>query len=331
MEGRQEVLISVIIPIYNSEGYLKRCIDSILNQTYSSIEIILMNDVQDLNERNRQCRNICYEYKKSYKDKIQYHEGNFQGPSEARNLGMMYANGEYFYFMDSDDYCDKNMLKSFYETMIAEDADIGICGYIEYKNGKKKKYLYGKNTTISNKQFLESLLDGEKLGNYVWNKLFKKQVWKDIYFPRGEIFEDISTIYKVVMNSQKIVVLNKTLYYYIRRSDSISSTISYKNYQQQFLAIRKRNQAIINEYPELYDKAMINQLKYDIVILNQLFKKYSKEALRNEKVNILISDIKRLKGYLNRLSFKYRIMGILWDKRPELYIHILKIFFMKKR
>lgn len=322
-------MISVIVPIYNTEAYLEQCIQSILHQTHSELEIILLNDISDESIINNQCRQICLDYQKRYKGKIQFYEGKFLGPSDARNLGIEHARGNYIYFMDSDDYCEKTLLESLYQSVCSQKCDMGVCGYVEHKAGKWKEFLYGKNAVITDKEFFISLLEGEKLGNYVWNKLFRREIWKDIRFPSGEIFEDISTVYRVVMKSRRIAVVNQSLYHYLRRIDSTSNVLDGITLKQQYCAIRKRNIDILAKYPELYEKVILNQLKYNIVIWNQLCKKYTWKELQRlpmGDLSNLINEIHEWKreNYLRKLQFKYKIMGYWIDKNPELYAKWIK-------
>ena len=320
MKGKNmDALISIIVPIHNTELYLEQCIQSILYQTYKQIEIILLNDIRDGDCKKNRCRKICRKYQKQYKDKISFYERNFAGPSEARNFGIQEAKGDYICFLDSDDCCEPTMLEKLYSTMLKTKSDVVICGYVEHKTNKMKKFLYGENLIINDKDFFISLLEGEKLGNYVWNKLYKKEIWRGINFPKGEIFEDISTVYKVIMNSNKIAVINEPLYHYLRRDDSTSNLIDYTILKQQYCAIRRRNKDIIAKYPDLYEKAMGNELKYNIVIWNQLCKKYSwKELLElmSGEFPDLLKEIRegKKKKYFSKLELKYKIMGFcLWS------------------
>ena len=207
-------LISVIVPIYNVENYLVRCIESIINQTYSNLEIILVDDGSP-----DKCSIICDEYaKKDSRIKV-IHKKN-GGLSDARNAGLDIATGEYIGFVDSDDYIDKNMYKEMINELIEKNADIVSCAI---------NNIYSDRTEIINideeiydaELALKNLILGKNINQTVWNKLYKKEVIGNILFEKGKINEDEFWTYRILANSKKIITLNKPLYSYLHRASSI--------------------------------------------------------------------------------------------------------------
>ncbi len=203
----KDKLISVIVPVYNVECYIKNCIDSILTQTYPFIEIILVDD-GSVDSSGK----ICDEYANNYETVRVIHKSN-AGLASARNAGMNIANGEYIGFVDSDDIIDNHMYEILLNTLILEDADIAICK----KTSDVKKMGDGKEEyeILNRDMALKELVLGLKFGSHACDKLFKRTiVGNDIFFPEGKTYEDLFTIYKWIEKSNRIIFLDRNLYYY---------------------------------------------------------------------------------------------------------------------
>ena len=213
-------LISVIVPVYKVEKYLKKCVDSIISQTYKNLEIILVDDGSPDN-----CPKLCDEYAKADKRIKVVHKDN-GGLSSARNAGIMVASGELIGFVDSDDYINKNMYKDMYELLMKNNADLCICNYeYIYEDGSS----FPTNTpspikdeVMSRKQALHKLTD--PAGWYyitAVNKLYKKEILTEDIFPEGKIHEDEFSIHYIMGKCKKVVTTSKTYYHYIQRDGSI--------------------------------------------------------------------------------------------------------------
>ena len=208
----QKSLISIIIPVYNTEQYLSKCLDSVINQTYKNLEIIVIDDGSTDNSGK-----ICDEYAlKDNRIKV-VHKQN-AGVSSARNIGLDIARGEYIAFIDSDDYIELDMYESLLKISSENFSDVTCSGYyLVYKNKiYSKRILKEKNSIveISNIKAVErGFID---IGFYIGNKLFNKECFLNLYFPAGDLFEDISVISKVFIKAKKIVIYNRPLYYYNR-------------------------------------------------------------------------------------------------------------------
>ena len=212
--------VSVIVPFYNVEGYIGRCLDSLVKQTLDNIEIILVND----GSKDRS-KIVVDKYLKEYPEKIVYLEKENGGLSDARNYAIPYAKGEYIAFLDSDDYVEYTMYKDMYELAKKENSDMVECDFYweyPYKNKTKedKGLIYnGKKEMI------------EKVRVVAWNKLIKKDILEKtkIIFPKGYRYEDVEFTYKLVPYLDKVSFLKKPCVHYIQREGSISNNQNERN------------------------------------------------------------------------------------------------------
>lgn len=220
--------VSVIVPIYNVDMYLKRCIDSIINQIFTNIEIILVNDGSlDTSPQ------ICDDYARlDSRIKVIHKENG--GLSDARNVGISVSRGRYLAFVDSDDYLDPSYLAVLYYAAERNGCDISSCNYAIYKQEK------GTHKTINVRKPLPGMTTGKKICRltirdfrsraYVWNKLYKRELFFNrdmIRFPKM-YFEDTATTPRLMYYAKRVVVVDKCLYYYTKRKGSIVSHLDVK-------------------------------------------------------------------------------------------------------
>lgn len=203
-----EIKVSVIVPIYNTEKFLRKCIESIVNQTLQEIEIILINDGSTDNSHN-----ICIEYAEKYSQKIKYINNKNIGCSATRNLGIELARGEYIAFVDSDDYIEKEMYKEMYDKAKKDNTDIVVCGITSiFLNSKEK---YSLSIPIKSENSYERLSFKKKISNPV-NKIFKKDLIKEIRFQEEtHSFEDLVFCFKLLVQTDKVSYIYKSFYNYI--------------------------------------------------------------------------------------------------------------------
>lgn len=206
-------LISVIIPVYNTEKYLDKCIQSVLNQTYRNLEIIIIDDGStDGSEK------ICDRYERQDKRIIVVHKRN-EGQASARNVGLAVAKGHYIGFVDSDDYIADDMYECLAGQM-TDDVDIACCGMVYVLPGKKQKmYCLNGSQKFSNPQAMENLLAG-KTGFEVCSKLFRRELFDDIRFPEGKTSEDMPVTYAALKKSRNFVHIGQGKYFYVYRQNS---------------------------------------------------------------------------------------------------------------
>jgi glycosyltransferase involved in cell wall biosynthesis len=208
--------ISVIVPIYKVEKYLKRCVDSIINQTCRNLEIILVDDGSPDNSGL-----ICDEYARIDPRVRVIHKSN-GGLSDARNAGIEIATGEYIGFVDSDDFIHPEMFSDLYERIRKHDADIAQCSFRAVTEDAFIDPGADNEKVISNLEALRLIYTPFKVDYIVaWDKLYRKQLFDSIRFPVSKIHEDEYTTYKLFYLSGKIVVIDKKYYYYYQSPDSI--------------------------------------------------------------------------------------------------------------
>lgn len=210
-------LITIIVPIYNVENYLQRCVNSILTQTYTNIEIILVNDGSPDN-----CGVICDEYSKIDSRIKVLHKDN-GGLSDARNAGLEIAQGYYVTFIDSDDWISNEYVEKLHTLLKDSNADISICNFIktskeDFVNEDSEEIIY----EYSNSQALMKFFDDFYVQMVIaCGKLYKIKLFREINFPIGKLHEDEFTTYKLIYNADKVVLTTAQLYYYWQREDSI--------------------------------------------------------------------------------------------------------------
>ena len=319
--------ISIIVPIYNVEKYLEKCIKSILSQTYKNLEIILVDDGSP-----DKCGMICDKYKEIDDRIIVIHQEN-KGLSGARNTGLKNANGKYVCFIDSDDYINEHMIETLYENLIKTGSDISICDFFQVKENENIKIKKIENAVkIMNKQeCLKKLLYHKyKLDIVTWNKLYKQELFNNIEFPEGKIYEDFATIPFLIDNSNKICCTKQKLYFYVQRNGSINNKSKY-NFKIKDLIenLKIMEEFIEDKYSEIYNEIIPGILFFNIIAINQMiqFNKYNENR---EYILNVQNKIKRYKKYILKskgLSLTQKIKLILLNNL-ELY---KKIFLIYKR
>lgn len=229
--------VSVIVPIYNVDKYLNRCIDSIINQIFTNIEIILVNDGSlDTSPQ------ICDNYARADSRIKVIHKKN-GGLSDARNTGIAASSGRYLAFVDSDDYIDPSYIAVLYYAAERNKCEISYCNYAIYRQEK------GSHKTINFRKPMPGVTSGKKICKltvrdfrsraYVWNKLYKRELFfneDNIRFPKM-YFEDTATTPRLMFFAKRVVVVDKCLYYYTKRKGSIVSRLDIKKMSDYVLAL----------------------------------------------------------------------------------------------
>ena len=244
-------LISVIVPIYNVEEYLHECIDSILNQTYDNLEIILIDDGSPDN-----CGKICEYYKKIDNRVIVIHKSN-GGLSDARNAGLKIANGSYYYFVDSDDRLPVDSISCMYEMAVEAGAQMVIGGFERFRDKTGEVFFSTDSRGITTKIMtkVEAMRDFFRDGCQAWAVLYKREIHEGIYFPKGEINEDEAIVFYIMERCETIVVTNMVVYSYRNREESITTT----QFSRQKLSWKEHCAANLDfvreKYPQLVEPA----------------------------------------------------------------------------
>jgi len=318
-------LVSIIVPIYNVEHYLKRCIDSILMQSYANIQIILVNDGSTDSSGD-----ICEQYKRE-DNRIKYLLKPNGGLSDARNYGIRHADGDYYMFVDSDDYIHPQMVELLLSSLIQRDADITVCDYkkvseneiIAYDSYEKD---YAANAVKEFDRFssVKELFGGEKYVRFTvaWNKLYKRKLFENIEYPVGKIHEDEFTAYRLLFNSNRVIYIDIPLYYYCQRSGSImKSPFSEKRFDKAE-AYRERCDFFISE--GVFEKeAVKSYLLYYIQFLKKFKKAFPSSNEKYHKYyHLLAEEFYRLR---NKMGLRDQL--VMWCKifHPRVFKFIKRV------
>ena len=239
-------MISVIVPVYNVEPYLRKCLDSIIEQTYRDLEILVIDDG---------CTDgsglICDDYAEQDARVRVFHTDN-HGLSAARNLGLENARGEYIGFVDSDDWIEPDMYEVLYSYANKTQSDAACCGYYrQYAKTATEHALTGKEICYEGKGLIPAIMKGYVFGHYAWNKIYKKELFTDCSFPEGKYFEDIATTWRVLLKCHRVICVRNILYHYTIRKDSIGNTKNMKNFVDRWCAFCERYEVMSPKSEEL--------------------------------------------------------------------------------
>lgn len=303
-------LISVIVPIYNVEKYIRKCIDGIISQSYTNLEIILVDDGTPDN-----CGTICDEYASKDKRIKVIHKSN-GGLSDARNVAIDVMRGKYVTFIDSDDYIGTDYIMCMYKALIETDSDLAICEYAYiYEDGKMINHPYNdkKRLVFNQEQALYELLNSKKYSNSAWGKLYTSDHFRNVRYPKGRLYEDVPTTYKLFMQSSKIVFCADVQYYYLYRENAIS--------KQKFTPARMDAvefaegmvKDIINKFPRLrkigecrlFDAYLAVYLLIGKTMDNQEISSEINRKIRSMARDIFLSHCSGIKRKLQIIKFYF--------------------------
>lgn len=249
-------MISVIVPVYKVERYLRQCVDSILNQTYHDLEILLIDDGSP-----DRCGEICEEYAKKDNRIRVFHTEN-KGLSAARNLGLHEVKGEYIGFVDSDDWIEPNMYECLLRQIEETGADISNCG--AWREYQKSRYDFNVfDGLFVGTESIRALILGQ-ISTAAWNKLYKRNCWTSICFPDSHNHEEQATIYKILLKKHSVSCIPEQLYHYRMRVGSIVHTPSMNNLKDYWNAIYERYLQL-SRLPEIKkDKDITDRLEKQV-------------------------------------------------------------------
>lgn len=270
--SKKEVLISVIVPIYNVEAYLERCVNSILNQTYKNLEIILVDDGSPDN-----CPKMCDDYAKKDERVVVIHKEN-GGLSDARNAGINIAKGKYLTFVDSDDYVEKNYVEFLYNLIDKYDADISMGKqYVKYPDKLLNTGTGVLYSNLTKEEILKKLLYSDDFDVSASVKLYKRELFKNIRFPKGRIFEDTATMHLFIDNSKRVVLYSVPIYYYAMRNNSITNCTFNERKLDLIKSTEEMTNYIQNKYPNLESGCKRRMMYAYLSTLTQLAKSKNKD------------------------------------------------------
>lgn len=240
-------LVSIIVPVYGVERYLKECLDSIAVQTYSYLEVLLIDD-----ESPDACPQICDEYAQKDARFHVIHKKN-GGAGSARNAGLDVLTGKYVCLIDSDDTIENTFVERLLERLLQNDADIAVCSFDNtYIGGVLPNEVeYPQEQALAQTEYLQRFTTDWTCG-IAWNKLFKAELIKDVRYAEGHKIDDESFTYKAVMNAQKLVIFNEALYHYrLRKSSVMNSSNQERMFLDYIFYFETRYKEIKEKFPSL--------------------------------------------------------------------------------
>lgn len=318
--------ISVIVPAYNAELYLNQCIDSILMQSYSNFELILVDDGSV-----DRTRDICNAYiEKDNRIQLICHDKN-QGLASGKNDGIRVASGEYIAFVDADDYIEPDMLEHLVALARKTESDITVCNYRRVDGSKYKTFSGFDEAEIKilegNEKYRLIYLDGI-YGVVSWNKLWKKSLFDDIQFPIGKLHEDNYVIHRLLQKANKTCISGHCCYNYRVNINSIVASVNFKRISEDIQACRERLYFFQNEEPSnYYEQCEYENLLSRIIIVycklpnvsaeDRDAKHYLRELFRQEYVKADRSGL----GFQSRLS---QLLFYIWPWFGSVCRHCVK-------
>ena len=312
-------LISVIVPVYNVEQYLEKCVNSIINQTYKNLEIILVDD-----GATDSSGNMCDELARSDNRIKVYHKEN-GGLSDARNYGVERATGDYIGFVDSDDYIDSEMYEKLYEAIKKENVDVAECSLKVIYPGKIELFTDEKYYKVLGKtEYLEEYLTIKKIFGSVWTKLIKSDVAKKLVFPKGKLYEDTYYAYDLIEKVDRYVIMNNPYYNYLMREKSITNAKFNPRILDLIEIVEKFHKTTYENYPGLKEAADCRKMYAYFSVLNSIL--LEENYRDNEYYSEILNYFKR--NYISLLKNKYinhnrKLSVILIKLNIDLYRKVL--------
>lgn len=310
---KQVDLITIVVPIYNIEKYVEKCIESIIGQTYKNIEIILVDDGSKDNSGK-----ICDEFAtKDHRIKVIHKENG--GLSDARNKGLEVARGKYIVFVDGDDYIEQDMIEDLYSNLKENNLKIAVCGAYRVIGNKKNffKKTYNKKIFSKEEALIKIIDERNDFRVWAWNKMYDISLFKNIRYPLRKIYEDVGTTYKLIDLVDEVIYTGKQSYNYCDRADSITGI---EIFNEKELNRIEMCEEMCDYIEKKYDKLkyyyeffkitqyiaviniMIKSNLYDFEIINKTRKLISKNLFHIIFLNV--SMIKKIQILLFKINFK---------------------------
>lgn len=291
--------ISIIVPVYKVEKYLDTCVRSILAQTFTDFELILVDDGSP-----DQCGVLCDAYAVEDSRIVVIHKEN-GGLSSARNAGIEAARGKYIGFVDSDDYIAPDMYSFLYENMKKEQADLSMCGLFDVYAGREPKRLPKYYAVMGPEEAVEMVLKAEIVSVTAVNKLYKKEVFRNIRFIEGKQAEDAFAAVDILMHCGRIVISSRQKYYYVHRRGSIT-TKRFSEHDMDVIEAYQYNYGLIaRHYPHLKSVARMRICWAHFWVLDKLI--FAQETeLSGQCRKTVIKYLRENAGFiLNRPEFSF--------------------------
>lgn len=308
-----EPLISVIIPVYNVEKYLNKCITSVVEQTYKNLEIIIVDDGS-----TDQSPEICDEWEKR-DGRIQVVHSSNGGAGKARNTALDMATGDYVTFVDSDDYIAPQMyqvlLEQFYDGIGIVECNYSMV-YDDYEQFKEETKIY-KIHTYSAMQAMHENINDHIFRQLIWNKMYRKDVIKGIYFPTGKKIDDEFWTYQAIGNASKLIYMDQKLYAYRQQEQSVMHLLDAKKRLEALKAKEERHKYICKFMPQLKTESL-NNLWFTCIYQGQ-------RVLKDKNKENLKSVYPQIKRFIKK--YPQTNLKDITDKKQKIWIIFAKISF----
>ena len=320
--------VSVIIPVYNVEKYLRRCLDSVVNQTYKDVEVILVNDGSPDNSKE-----ICEEYVAKYSN-IQLINQKNAGLGAARNTGLQYITGDAVTFVDSDDWLELDAIEYYVASMKKSDADIVVTKMI-----RKKEYFSNEGTNgatikeevLNQEQFAKKYfkIDGNNIEYYACAKLYKREIAREVKYPVGLFAEDVPAAFGYIIRSQKIFYSTKVTYNYFFNDNSLTAKFTDKDFDLKKIwdLVVEEAKVYGNEDYILYAK--VNRYRIDFNLLCRIALSENKSDIEkySQEIVVLLGKVKENKKILlEYLPFSRKVILRLFIVNYTLGRNVLRMF-----
>ena len=278
-------MISVIVPVYNVEKYLERCVKSIAAQTYKDLEILLIDDGS-----TDKSGKMCDDFQQTDSRIKAFHKQN-GGLSDARNYGIEHSAGEFISFVDSDDYIDEKMLETLHRLITENDADLAVCSAMDVFEGKEVTQVKEiKEFNLNKVESYKYMLRGDGIPS-ACNKLYKRQTVGNVRFPVGKLYEDGFFTPQILKRVEKTAVTSKPMYYYFRRADSITT----KPFRKGDLDVIEAYDKCVKQVKELCPEALpYAEFRYRNAYFNVLDKMLMRDDCKE------IPEYKQVVKYLKK-------------------------------
>lgn len=322
-------LISVVVPVYNVETYISKCVTTLVNQTYKNLEIILVDDGS-----TDKSGILCDEFVKKYDFVRVIHKTN-GGLSDARNVGIKTSNAEYIVFVDSDDFVSERFIEILANGFDRENVDISCCAYLRFYDETEPKINLKNNDSVmilNNKEAMKFCYSkiGRNIDIVAWNKLYRKSLFlnNNIEYPKGKYFEDLYTTFKLFYYSKRIYITSIPLYFYRQRSGSImSSTMSFSKYENLLDALKSplvfykkhSSKELFSLSFSMYCRVVIKQYYNAGKIKDKTEQVKVRDSLYNDYFKIYKENFKETK-----ISLIRKIVFFLFKIKPNCISRIIK-------
>lgn len=318
----EKPLISVIVPAYNVEKFIGKCIDSILRQSFKDFEVLLIDD--GAKDSTPEICDACA--KKDSRIKV-YHKEN-GGLSDARNYGIDRMQGKYVTFIDSDDYVDSGYFEYLYGLITQEeDIQIAICGkksVREDENASPEPETF--HEIITGERAVQKMLCGHGSGHSAWGKLYSANLWKTVRYPKGKIYEDYATTYRVMALVDKAAWGNAAMYFYVQHIESIMHQKCSRRSLSLVDIADEETEFIVKKWPALKQEALARKVTSELKCLQNILNAKNEEF--DDYKQKIVEDVRRHKGELLAskkvaLKTKIKIIALLLGERTFGFIYNL--------